>query len=124
VVARACAVVVLGTLVRRAWVRRLAAGAPAAVVWDGHGSHTIRLRADLPLACIRLPPYSPELNPAECVFEEIRRHTDGRICDTLADKQARADAYVAQLATGPARVRQLCAWRRLTAALDVLPIAS
>ncbi len=46
----------------------LAAWAPDAVVWDGHGAHTARLLADLPVARVRLPSYSPELNPAERVF--------------------------------------------------------
>jgi hypothetical protein len=41
-----------------------------AVVWDGAGSHRAKLLADLPTIRVRLPPYSPELNPAERVFEE------------------------------------------------------
>ena len=101
----------------------LAEWAPDAVVWDGHGAHTATLLADLPTARVRLPPYSPELNPAERVFEEVRRRVEGRTYDALADKQARADAYLAELAADPSRVRQLCAWDWLTAALDALPVA-
>ena len=41
----------------------------------------------------------------------------------LADKQAVADAYLTELAAAPARVRQLCGWDWLTAALDALPTA-
>jgi hypothetical protein len=97
--------------------------APDAVVWDGHGAHTATLLADLPLARIRLPPASPELNPAERIFEEIRRRVEGRTYGTMTDKQAVADAYLAELAADPARVRQLCGWNWLTAALDALPAA-
>jgi DDE superfamily endonuclease len=99
----------------------LAAWAPDAVLWDGHGAHTATLLADLPTARVRLPPYSPELNPAERVFEEVRRRVEGRCYDAVADKQARADAYLRDLAADPDAVRQLCGWDWLTAALDALP---
>jgi hypothetical protein len=101
----------------------LAAWAPDAIVWDGHGAHTAKLLADLPLARVRLPPYSPELNPAERIFEEIRRRVEGRTYATIADKRAGAEAYLRELAADPARVRQLCGWAWLTAALDALPAA-
>ena len=42
------------------------------------GAHAARLLADLPIARVRLPPYSPELNPAERVLEELRRRVRGR----------------------------------------------
>jgi len=99
----------------------LAAWAPGAVVWDGHGAHTARLLADLPIARVRLPPYSPELNPAERVFQELRRRVEGRTYDSVADKQAVADAYLSDLAADPDRVRRLCGWDWLVNALDALP---
>jgi transposase len=99
----------------------LAAWKPDAVVWDRHGAHTARLLADLPVARVRLPAYSPELNPAERVFQEVRRHVEGRAYASVADKQAVVETYLAQLAAEPARVRQLCGWDWLTAALDALP---
>jgi hypothetical protein len=102
----------------------LADWAPGAVVWDGHGAHTARLLADLPVARVRLPPYSPELNPAERVFQEVRRRVEGRCYDAVADKQARADAHLRALAADPARVKQLCGWDWFTAALDALPATS
>jgi uncharacterized SAM-binding protein YcdF (DUF218 family) len=101
----------------------LAAWAPGAVVWDGHGAHTARLLADLPVVRVRLPAYSPELNPAERVFQELRRRVEGRVYATVADKQAVADAYLGELAADPARVRRLCGWAWLTAAIDALPAA-
>jgi hypothetical protein len=118
-----------GTL-RWRWLERLRAApikatladwALDAVVWDGAGAHRARLLADLPTARVRLPPYSPELNPAERVFQEVRRRTEGRVYDTIADKQALADASLAELADDPARVRQLCGWSWIRDALDRLP---
>jgi transposase len=101
----------------------LATWAPAAVLWDGHGAHTAKLLAELPVVRIRLPAYSPELNPAERVFEEVRRHVEGRVYTSVADKRAVVDAYLGELAARPERVRQLCGWDWLTAALDALPAA-
>jgi uncharacterized SAM-binding protein YcdF (DUF218 family) len=120
-----------GTL-RWRWLERCRAGpikaaladwAPDAVVWDGHGAHTAKALADLPLARVRLPAYSPELNPAARIFEELRRRVEGRTYATVADKQAAAEAHLAELAADPARVRQLCGWPWLVAALDALPAA-
>jgi hypothetical protein len=98
----------------------LEAWALDAVVWDGAGAHRAKLLADLPTARVRLPAYSPELNPAERVFEEIRRRTEGRVYDAVADKQAVAQAYLATLAADPDRIRRLCGWDWLTQALDHL----
>jgi len=99
----------------------LAAWALDAVVWDGAGAHRARLLADLPTARIRLPAYSPELNPAERVFEEVRRRTEGRVYDDVDDKRADPQPYLARLAADPDRIRRLCGWHWLTNALDDLP---
>jgi hypothetical protein len=120
-----------GTL-RWRWLERCRAGpirealadwAPDAVIWDGHGAHTAKLLADLAVARVRLPPYSPELNPAERVFQELRRRVEGQTYPTIADKQAVADAYLRDLAADPDRLRRLCGWDWLTDAIDALPAA-
>ena len=112
------------------WLERLRAGpiravladwALDAIVWDGAGAHRARLLADLPTTRVRLPSYSPELNPAERVFEELRRRVEGRTYDSVADKQAVADVYLRELAAAPDRVKQLCGWAWITNALDALP---
>jgi hypothetical protein len=94
-----------------------------ALIWDGAGSHRARLLADLPTRRVLLPPYSPELNPAERVFEELRRRAEGRTYATVADKQAVVDASLTELAADPNRVTRLCGWAWLTDALDALPAA-
>jgi hypothetical protein len=118
--------------VRWRWLARCRAGpikdvlaqwAPDAVVWDGHGAHRATLLADLPIARVRLPPYSPELNPAERIFQEVRRHVEGHTYASVADKQAVVDALLAELAADHDRVRRLCGWDWLTDALDALPSA-
>src|SRR5215217_7064523 len=59
------------------------------LVWDNAPSHRDDEITDLDLAFVGLPPYSPELNPAERLFEEIRRHVEGRVYATLDAKVER-----------------------------------
>ncbi len=94
-----------------------------AVVWDGAPSHRdARLeRIDLPR--IALPPYSPELNPAERVFEELRRATNGRVFPTLADKMAAVEDRLREWDADPDRVRRLTGWAWIHAACASLPPA-
>ncbi len=47
------------------------------MVWDGAGAHRGKSLGELPTRRIALPPYSPELNPVERIFEEVRREVEG-----------------------------------------------
>jgi predicted Zn-ribbon and HTH transcriptional regulator len=93
----------------------------AGLVWDGAGAHRGKRLADLETKRVRLPPYSPELNPAERVFEEVRRHAEGRVYDDLAAKQEAAERYLRALAVDPDRVRRLCGCEWIQEALNQLP---
>jgi hypothetical protein len=89
----------------------------AALVWDGAQSHRDTRLATLGLPLISLPPYSPELNPAERVFEEIRRWVEGTVYPTLADKVAAVEACLTALDADPARIRSLAGWAWIADAL-------
>lgn len=99
----------------------LAVWTPDAVVWDGHGAHTAKRLAELPIVRVRLPAYSPELNPVERIFEEVRRHVEGLVYPSVAAKQEAVETYLTALAADPARLRRLCGWTWLISALDALP---
>jgi DDE superfamily endonuclease len=92
-----------------------------ALVWDGASSHRDDAVRAVGIPLIELPPDSPELNPAERVFEEVRRHTEGRVYATLADKVAAVNAFLDDLDADPARVRSLCGWAWIDAATATLP---
>jgi DDE superfamily endonuclease len=103
-------------------VEALRANAPVdAVVWDRAPSHRDAAVHAVGLPLIELPPYSPELNPAERLFEEIRRHVEGHVYASLADKVAAVHAFLTALDADPDRVRRLCGWRWITAAHQALP---
>jgi transposase len=92
-----------------------------ALVWDGAPSHADADVRAVGLPLVALPPYSPELNPAERLFEEVRRRVEGEAYATLADKVDAVQAFLEELDADPARVRRLCGWSWLTAAHDALP---
>ena len=93
----------------------------AAVVWDGARSHRDDLVRGLGLPLIRLPPYSPELNPAERVFEEVRRWIEGKVYPSLENKVAAVVAYLAELESDPTRLQALAGWDWIEQAVQRLP---
>ena len=92
-----------------------------ALAWDGAPSHADAAVRAAGLPLVALPPYSPELNPAERLFEEVRRRVEGAVYATLADKVDAVEAFLRELDADPARVRRLCGWDWLIAAQDALP---
>ena len=92
-----------------------------AVVWDKAPSHRAKSLNELSTARVFLPSYSPELNPAERVFEEVRARVEGRLYESLRDKQREAESYLKELAANPERVKGLCGWGWLRASLESLP---
>ena len=81
-----------------------------ALVWDGARGHRSKLVESVGLPTIVQPPYSPELNPAERVFEEVRRWVEGRLYPCIEDKVEAVNAYLGQLESDPDRVRSLAGW--------------
>jgi len=59
------------------------------VVWDGAGAHrSSKIQAISAVQRLTLPPYSPDLNPAEHWFQELRQQLSSRIFASLANLQA------------------------------------
>ena len=94
----------------------------AALVWDGAPSHRDERVAALGLPLIALPPYAPELNPAERFFEELRRAVEGEPYATLDEKVAAVERILEQWDADPARVRSLCGWQWIDDAALTLPV--
>src|SRR3954451_24288607 len=77
------------------------------LVLDNSGSHTSgKVRWPEGIAKIPLPPYSPELNPAERWFEALRRVFANAVFDTLDDLEAAlTEALLADPRQAPALSR-------------------
>jgi hypothetical protein len=80
------------------------------LVWDGAPGHRSPLVQAVGLPLVALPPYAPELDPAERIFREIRREVEGEVYDTLDTKRARIEAWLQALAAEPDRIASLTAW--------------
>jgi hypothetical protein len=89
------------------------------MIWDGAGVHRGKDIAALPGQRIMQPAYSPELNPAERVFEEIRRAIEGIVYPSLLDKRHAVDDFLTKLAANPDAVKRLCYWNWIEQSLCV-----
>lgn len=93
----------------------------ATLVWDGAPGHRDQWVRELGMPLIALPPYSPELNPAERVFEEIRRAIEGKAYATLQDKMMAVGEFLTKLEADPERVRTLTWWDWIRISVQQLP---
>jgi transposase len=95
---------------------RLMAGSskPVFLIWDGHPMHKSRKVAETvrrykgKLRVYVLPGYSPELNPDEGVWREVKAHRLGRAgIFTFADMKSKALGALRHLARRPDKIRSL-----------------
>lgn len=93
------------------------------VVWDGARSHRNELVRGVGLPLVTLPPYSPELNPAERVFEEVRRWIEGKVYSSIEEKVNAVETFLTELDADPNRVQRLCQWGWIDTAVDGLQAA-
>lgn len=80
------------------------------VIWDGAPCHRAKSVRAQGVPVIQQPAYAPELNPAERVFEELRKAVEGQVYGELAKKRAAVDAVLEELAADPERLRSLTGW--------------
>lgn len=78
------------------------------VVFDNAPSHRPKIVTERKrLTCIYLPPYSPELNPAERFFGELRKSTANRIFATLDEQEKVIEETVQVLSCNEKEMKQL-----------------
>ncbi len=91
-----------------------------AVVWDGAPGHRGSAFDFVEIERIQQPPYSPELNPAERVFQELRARIEGVVYGSLDSKKAAVEAELNDLAKDPERVRRLTGWEWIRSSIERL----
>lgn len=84
----------------------------AVVLLDSAGWHcSKKLQVPANLTLLRLPPYSPELNPAELPWREMRReHLSNRVFENEDVLEEGIGQAWVQITQDPQRVRSLCAF--------------
>lgn len=82
------------------------------IVLDGASSHTSKDIISLPnIYLIQLPPYSPELNPVEQIWNTLRRdYIANRLFDSLDEVTMQAEKGLADMASNPEALRSLTNW--------------
>lgn len=80
------------------------------VVWDRARGHRGAAYQDVTVKLIEQPPYSPELNPAERVFEYLRSKIEGRVYGAIATKKQAVEAELENLSATPEKVISLAGW--------------
>ena len=78
------------------------------VVWDNAPCHRPKIHREIPgLIVLFLPPYSPELNPAERFFEELRKATANRIFKSIEEQEIAIEEKLNALADDTDAMKQL-----------------
>lgn len=90
------------------------------IVWDNASSHGEASVRAVGLPLISQPPYSPELNPAERVFEELRKVLKGKTFTRLEEKMLLVENTLRRWTREPAKIQQLCGWDWIRKAVEVL----
>jgi hypothetical protein len=91
--------------------RQLGPEVHAVLIWDGAGFHTSRsLEVPRNVTLLRLPPYSPELNPVENLWHYLRSHYwSNRSYEDWEALKAAAVAGLMNVGTDAERVKTVCA---------------
>jgi putative transposase len=82
------------------------------MVLDGAGWHTSGL-LKLPenMRLIPLPPYAPELNPAEHIWDDLREKSfHNRVFDSIDGLEDHLEVSLREMECDKARVRSIVAW--------------
>jgi hypothetical protein len=80
------------------------------LVWDGARGHHGPAYEEVDVKRIKQPAYSPQLNPAERVFQHLRAGIEGQVYGTIAAKRAAVEAKLEKLAAAPTRIESLAGW--------------
>lgn len=93
----------------------------AALIWDRAPSHRDATVTAVGLPLIEQPPYAPELNPVERVFEHLRAGIEGVIYQTIEEKVSAVEAILQDLDADPERVKRLTNWHWIADTLTPCP---
>lgn len=91
------------------------------LVWDCARGHRGEAYAHCPVKRVEQPPYSPELNPAERIFEYLRAKIEGLVYGSLDKKKAAVERELLLLAKQPEAVTSLAGWHWIRSSVNALP---
>ena len=78
------------------------------LVWDGAPCHKLKaFQRRENMTIIPLPSYSPQLNPTERFFGEIRKGTANKIFDGIQDQEKEIDKSVMEFVNDTKKIKRL-----------------
>ena len=82
------------------------------MIVDGAGSHVAKaLVVPENIVLYRLPPYSPQLNPQEHLWDELReKEFPNRVFESMEGVRCQLQAGLPRLAGDEAKIKGICAW--------------
>jgi hypothetical protein len=90
------------------------------LIWDRARGHRGPAYDGVDIQRLEQPPYSPELNPAERVFQFLRDKIEGFIYGSLDKKKAAVERELTALANHPDQVKSLAGWQWIQDSLAAL----
>jgi transposase len=81
------------------------------LVWDNAPSHKSEAIMDIGMCYVYQPRYSPELQPAERLFQELRKEIEGVRYNDIEEKKAKVESYLRKLNSETERFESLLCWR-------------
>ncbi len=90
------------------------------IVWDRAPGHRGEPFKEVEVVRLEQPPYSPELNPAERIFEELRGKVEGKVYGDIERKKAAIEEELRKLVAAPEKVKQLAGWSWIQQSVDSL----
>lgn len=91
------------------------------LVWDNAPCHRVKIHRTIPgLIVLFLPPYSPELNPSERFFEELRKATANTIFKTIDEQEASIERRLREIADDTTAMKKLTGYEWILAQCGVV----
>ena len=81
------------------------------IVWDNAAFHKSKKLEDEDLTIIFLPSYSPELNPVERFFQEIRKVTANQIFESIDQQEKLIEQALGNYMINKESIKQLCGYK-------------
>jgi transposase len=81
------------------------------IVWDNAAFHKSKKLENKDLTIIFLPSYSPELNPTERFFQEIRKVTANQIFESIDQQEKLIEQALGSYMKNKESIKQLCGYK-------------
>lgn len=92
-------------------LKKLKANKQIIVIWDNAPFHRLKALTEIEdISILFLPAYSPQLNPVERLFEELRRATANRIFKSLKEQEQIIKTKLLDYLNNKEAVKRLCSY--------------